>query len=93
MNWYRDGEDYLNWHADDEKELSVNPIIGSVNFGATRDFVIRKNDKLIKITIPLNHGTLLIMKGELQHYWKHSVPKRKKVKDMRINLTFRVVNN
>ena len=40
MNWYRDGEDYLNWHADDEKELGVNPIVGSVNFGATRDFVV-----------------------------------------------------
>ena len=93
MNWYRDGEDYLNWHADDEKELGVNPTIGSVNFGATRDFVIRKNDKSLKITIPLNHGTLLIMKGGLQHYWQHSVPKRKKVKDMRINLTFRVINN
>jgi alkylated DNA repair dioxygenase AlkB len=47
----------------------------------------------LKITIPLNHGTLLIMKGGLQHYWQHSVPKRKKVKDMRINLTFRVINN
>jgi alkylated DNA repair dioxygenase AlkB len=41
MNWYRDGDDYLNWHADDEKELGVNPAIASVNFGATRDFVIR----------------------------------------------------
>ena len=93
MNWYRDGEDYLNWHADDEKELGKNPTIGSVNFGATRDFVIRNNDKSLKITIPLNHGTLLIMKGELQHYWQHSVPKRKKVQDARINLTFRVINN
>jgi alkylated DNA repair dioxygenase AlkB len=93
MNWYRDGEDYLNWHTDDEKELGKNPIIGSVNFGATRDFVIRKNDKSLKITIPLNHGTLLIMKGELQHHWQHSVPKRKKVKDTRINLTFRAINN
>jgi alkylated DNA repair dioxygenase AlkB len=93
MNWYRDGEDYLNWHADDEKELGVNPIIASANFGATRDFVLRTNDKSSKITIPLNHGTLLVMKGELQHYWQHSVPKRKKVKDMRINLTFRLINN
>jgi len=89
MNWYRDGEDYLNGHADDEKELGKKSIIGSVNFGATRDFVIRKNDKSLKITIPLNHGTLLVMKGELQH----SVPKRKKVKDARINLTFRVISN
>ena len=93
MNWYRDGADYLNWHADNEKELAVNPIIGSVNFGSRRDFILRNNDKSLKITIPLNHGTLLIMGGELQHYWQHCVPKRKKVKDMRINLTFRVINN
>lgn len=91
MNWYRDGEDHLNWHADDEKELGVNPIIASVNFGATRDFVLRRNDKSSKINIPLNHGTLLIMKGECQHHWQHSVPKRKKVKDARINLTFRLI--
>ncbi|MDE0926177.1 MAG: alpha-ketoglutarate-dependent dioxygenase AlkB [Methylophilaceae bacterium] len=93
MNWYRDGEDYLNWHADDEKELGKNPIIGSVNFGATRDFFIRTNDKTQKITIPLKHGTLLIMSGKLQHFWQHSVPKRKKIKDVRFNLTFRVINN
>jgi len=93
MNWYRDGEDYLNWHADDEKELGENPIVGSVNFGATRDFIIRTNDKTQKISIPLKHGTLLIMSGKLQHFWQHSVPKRKKVKDVRFNLTFRVIKN
>lgn len=92
LNWYRDGDDYLNWHADNEKELGENPTIGSVNFGETRDFILRKNDKSSKITIPLNHGTLLIMSGELQHYWQHSVPKRKKVTEMRINLTFRAIN-
>ncbi len=93
MNWYRDGEDYVNWHADDEKELGENPIVGSVNFGATRDFIIRTNDKTQKISIPLKHGTLLIMSGKLQHFWQHSVPKRKKVKDVRFNLTIRVIKN
>lgn len=53
LNWYRDGEDYLNWHADDERELGVNPVIGSVNFGETRDFLLRRNvDKSQKITPP-----------------------------------------
>ena len=90
LNWYRDGEDYLNWHADDEKELGKNPVIASVNFGETRDFVIRRNDEPSKkIVIPLKHGTLLIMRGEIQCYWQHSVPKRKKVKGSRFNLTFR----
>ncbi len=93
LNWYRDGEDYLNWHADNENELGINPVIGSVNFGETRDFIIRKNDKSQKIKIPLKHGTLLLMSGEMQHFWQHSVPKRKKVKDVRFNLTFRIIKN
>ncbi len=90
LNWYRDGNDHLNWHADDEKELGLNPIIASANFGASRDFVVRsKSDHAQKITFPLKHGTLLIMKGELQHYWEHAVPKRKNVRQSRFNMTFR----
>jgi alkylated DNA repair dioxygenase AlkB len=91
MNWYRDGEDYINWHTDAEKVLGKNPVIGSVNFGETRDFVIRMNDKSDKITIPLKHGTFLLMSGEMQHHWQHSLPKRKKVKGSRFNLTFRII--
>ena len=92
MNWYRDGDDYINWHADAEKELGQNPIIASINFGATRRFLIRRNDDhSIKMELSLKHGTLLIMKGELQHHWQHSVPKEKKVIETRINLTFRII--
>lgn len=94
LNWYRDGEDYLNWHADDEKELGLNPEIGSVNFGETRDFLLRRNiDATQKIVLPLKHGTLLIMRGELQHHWQHSVPKRKRVNGSRFNLTFRRIGS
>ncbi len=93
MNWYRDGDDYINWHSDAEPELGKNPTIASVNFGETRDFIIRKNDKSEKITIPLKHGTLLIMSGKMQHFWQHSVPKRKKANQPRFNLTFRDVNH
>jgi alkylated DNA repair dioxygenase AlkB len=90
LNWYRDGEDSLSWHADDEKELGINPIIASANFGETRDFIIRRNEHMeTKITLPLRHGTLLIMRGELQHFWQHSVPKRKNIRGSRFNLTFR----
>ena len=93
LNWYRDGEDSLNWHSDDEKELGINPIVASANFGETRDFVVRKkDDKSKKLVLPLGHGTLLIMRGELQHFWEHSVPKRKKVKESRFNLTFRRID-
>lgn len=92
MNWYRDGDDYIGWHSDSEKELGRNPVIASVNFGESRDFLVRRNDdKSEKLVIPLGHGTLLVMKGELQHYWEHSIPKRKNIKKCRINLTFRVI--
>lgn len=93
LNWYRDGEDYLNWHADDERGLGVNPVIASANFGETRDFLVRRNDdKTKKLVLPLKHGTLLIMRGELQHFWQHSIPKRKKVGGSRFNLTFRRID-
>lgn len=93
MNWYRDGEDHISWHTDAEPELGINPVIASVTFGEPRDFILRKNDTLEKVTIPLKHGTVLIMKGEVQHFWRHSVPKRKRIKKARFNLTFRVVNH
>jgi alkylated DNA repair dioxygenase AlkB len=92
LNWYRDGSDYIGWHADAERELGKNPIIGSVNFGATRTFQIRRiDDETEKVSFPLSHGTVLIMMGELQHFWHHSVPKEKKVTRSRINLTFRKI--
>lgn len=94
MNWYRDGDDYINWHTDSEKELGENPVIGSVNFGMVRRFLIRRIDnKNEKIELSLKHGSLLVMKGALQHFWQHSVPKEKRVKDDRINLTFRIINH
>ncbi len=90
LNWYRDGSDHLGWHADDEAELGRNPTIASVNFGATRDFILRrKDDRSTRLVLPLGHGTLLLMRGALQHHWEHSVPKRLKVTESRFNLTFR----
>ena len=92
MNWYRDGQDYINWHTDAEKELGRNPIIGSVNFGATRRFQLRRmDDNEEKVEVPLSHGSFLLMRGETQHFWQHSVPKETKVKDARFNLTFRII--
>lgn len=93
LNWYRNGEDYLGWHVDDEKELGKNPIIASANFGETRDFLVKKNDdKSKKLVLPLKRGTLLVMRGEMQHHWQHSVPKRKRIKGSRFNLTFRHIH-
>lgn len=93
VNWYRDGQDHLAWHADDEPELGSQPVIASANFGMSRDFVLRRNSAPEqKITIPLHHGTLLIMRGALQQHWQHAVPKRARVSGSRFNLTFRKVS-
>ena len=92
LNWYRDGNDSLSWHADDEKELGPDPVIASANFGATREFQLRCNsDHAQKIRIPLSHGSLLVMRGELQRHWKHAVPKQSKAAGSRFNLTFRTI--
>lgn len=91
LNLYRDGNDSISWHTDAEKELGINPIIASVNFGATRKFQLRHIKTKEKLDIELTHGSLLIMQGELQHYWQHQVPKTSKPVGERINLTFRVI--
>lgn len=91
LNQYRNGNDSISWHTDAEKELGLNPIIGSVNFGATRKFQLRHIKTKEKIEIELTHGSLLIMQGELQHFWQHQVPKTAQKVNERINLTFRVI--
>ena len=91
LNQYRNGNDSVSWHADNEPELGLNPIIASVNLGATRVFKLRHNITKEVIKLELTHGSLLVMGGELQHYWQHAVPKTKKVLDTRINLTFRLI--
>ncbi len=93
LNLYRSGNDSISWHTDAEKELGLNPIIASVNFGATRKFQLRHVLNKEKLEIELTHGSLLIMQGELQHYWQHQVPKTNKVVGERINLTFRVIKS
>jgi alkylated DNA repair dioxygenase AlkB len=91
LNLYRNGNDSISWHTDAEKELGKNPLIASVNFGAERKFQIKHNETNEKHEIILKHGSLLIMKGELQHFWKHQVPKQKDILKERVNLTFRVI--
>lgn len=91
LNLYRNGNDSISWHTDAEKELGINPIIASVNFGATRKFQLRHKETKEKIEIELKHGSLLIMRGELQHFWQHQVPKTKQLVGKRINLTFRII--
>jgi alkylated DNA repair dioxygenase AlkB len=92
LNNYRNGKDSNGWHADNEKELGTNPIIASLSFGAERNFQLKHNTDLsLKKSIILEHGSLLLMKGTTQHYWKHQIPKTSKPIGSRINLTFRVI--
>jgi alkylated DNA repair dioxygenase AlkB len=93
LNYYRDANDSVAWHSDDEAELGINPIIASVSFGQVRRFDIRhKRDRDRKYSIYLENGSLLIMKGNLQHNWVHQIPKSTKPLKARVNLTFRVIN-
>jgi len=92
LNNYRNGNDSMGWHSDNEKELGKNPIIASVSFGAERMFKLKhKLNKDLKQHILLENGSLLLMQGETQHYWQHAIAKTTKPLNSRINLTFRVI--
>ena len=92
LNLYRDGQDSNGWHADDEKELGLNPVIASVSLGAERSFHLKhKTIKTLKYKLSLQHGSLLLMKNETQHQWLHQIPKTKKPVGKRINVTFRLL--
>ena len=91
LNFYRDGQDSIGYHADDETELGENPVIASVSFGAVRQFVLKHKKTGEKLKYDLAHGSLLVMGGTCQHHWMHMLPKTKVAVGERINLTFRNV--
>ncbi len=94
VNLYRDGNDSMGWHADDEPELGERPVIASVSLGSARDFLLRPRNRSAGIAntrLQLSHGSLLVMAGSTQANWQHMVPKRKRIDTPRINLTFRDV--
>lgn len=93
LSLYRTGRDSLSWHQDDERELGDDPIIASISFGATRIFQFKHKARkdLKQVSVPLAHGSLLIMQGPTQRFWQHQVPKTSAPTSQRINLTFRVV--
>ena len=89
INLYRDGQDSNGWHSDDENELGNNPFIASLSFGEARKIQFKHKSKGYKIEEILTHGSLMLMSGSLQTFWKHQIPKTKKKKEARLNLTFR----
>ncbi|WP_367156160.1 alpha-ketoglutarate-dependent dioxygenase AlkB [Methylomonas sp. HYX-M1] len=88
-NWYRNERDSMGCHADNEKELGINPMIASLSFGETRLLRFRHKNKRLRLDLELAHGDLLLMAGSIQHHWRHELPKSKTAKSARINLTFR----
>jgi alkylated DNA repair dioxygenase AlkB len=90
-NLYRDGKDSMGWHADNEKVLGENPVIASISLGGVRRFQWKHKTKSLKKELALEHGSLLLMKGSMQHFWKHQLPKTTKQISPRINLTFRKI--
>jgi len=88
-NLYRDENDSMGLHSDDEKELGKNPVIASLSLGESRDLYFKHKNIKKSLNIPQKNGQLIVMHGETQKYWKHEIKKTKKLKKPRINLTFR----
>jgi alkylated DNA repair dioxygenase AlkB len=97
LNYYRDGQDSVSWHADDEPELGTDPVIGSVSFGAERPFQLKpkfnrpNSPRSESLRMMLHHGSLLVMDKGTQRYWQHQLPKLPGLKLPRVNLTFRQI--
>lgn len=89
INLYRDGNDSMGLHADNETSLGENPTIASVSYGVSRIIKFKKNDGSKRVEVELKHGSLLVMSGAIQSNWKHEISKTKKVFDPRVNYTFR----
>ena len=93
LNYYRDSNDSVAWHSDNEAELGKQPVIASVSFGQVRQFDIRRKDlHNERYSIRLEEGSLLLMKGDLQQHWEHRISKSTIPMKPRVNLTFRVIN-
>jgi len=88
-NLYRDENDSMGLHSDNEKELGINPVIASLSLGESRDLCFKHKKIKKSLNIPQKNGQLIVMHGETQKYWKHEIKKTKKLKKPRINLTFR----
>lgn len=91
LNLYHDGDEGMAWHSDDEKELEPDGAIASLSFGAERRFLFRHRESKETIEVMLAAGSLLVMRGATQTHWLHSLPKMKKVRTPRVNLTFRTM--
>jgi alkylated DNA repair dioxygenase AlkB len=91
LNLYHTGEEGMAWHSDGEKTLKKHGAIASFSFGAERKFAFKHKETAQTVSLILEHGSLLIMKGTTQDHWLHRLPPTTKVKRPRVNLTFRTI--
>jgi alkylated DNA repair dioxygenase AlkB len=91
LNLYHNGDEGMAWHSDDEKTLGENSAIASFSFGAERKFSFKHKQTKEVISMMLEHGSLLVMKGTTQTHWLHCLPKSKRITTPRVNLTFRTM--
>jgi alkylated DNA repair dioxygenase AlkB len=91
LNLYHNGSEGMAWHSDGEKDLKENGAIGSMSFGAERKFAFKHKETKEKVSLVLEHGSLLVMTGSTQKNWLHRLPPTKLVSTPRVNLTFRTI--
>lgn len=91
LNLYHDGTEGMAWHSDDEKDLQKEGAIASLSFGAERKFSFKHKKTKQVVSLLLEHGSLLVMKGQTQINWQHRLPPSKKITQVRVNLTFRSI--
>lgn len=89
LNLYHDGSEGMGWHSDGERDLVRNGAIASISLGAVRKFAFKHRQSKATVSLELEHGSLLVMRGETQRHWLHRLPPTRKVSTARINLTFR----
>ena len=92
LNLYHNGREGMSWHSDDEKDLKRFGTIASLSLGSERKFVFKHKVDRVKVELLLEHGSLLVMKGRTQEYWKHRLPPDTAIQSPRINLTFRIID-
>jgi alkylated DNA repair dioxygenase AlkB len=93
LNLYHEGEEGMGWHRDNEKEIVTESSIASLSFGAVRNFAFKHATTNERLNIELENGSLLDMKGSIQQHWYHALPKTTRIKQLRINLTFRLMHS
>ncbi len=91
LNLYHSGEEGMGWHSDNEPELEATASIASLSLGATRKFSFKHQSTKNTVSLFLEQGSLLLMQPPTQRYWMHCLPKSKKVNEVRINITFRMI--